>query len=152
MKICPPNNGKALLKIYNKTKPIDSVEFRVRTLTNPVLLTCNQYDETIFKGCQGVRVDVKDFYMERVVDKLDKFTITIRNNAGDIQNRKWSSLLSICCSKCFPRFEHWRDCYTIKFCSHCWLWGNLASWQQSWLLYLAGKNVNSDTKRKNNGS
>lgn len=83
VKICSTTIGKTVLRVFNKSKLIEKREVRVRPVPNPTLLTCSQNDEIMFKGCQGVRADIKDFYMEGIVSKVNKFRITIIKNTGD---------------------------------------------------------------------
>lgn len=76
-KICHSDKKVAFLKVYNKTKLIDSVAFKIISLPTPTLSTCFQDNEIILKNCPGIRADIIGFYIEGINCKIEKFTITI---------------------------------------------------------------------------
>jgi hypothetical protein len=82
VKICSPIQS-TVLKVYNKNQLITTREIRVRAVPNPTILTCTQDGEIMFKQCPGIRADIENFYIEGIVCKVEKFTVTIKKNTSD---------------------------------------------------------------------
>ena len=87
MKSLPITAISLLIFILGKTQSVKSKN--VDTIKNipmlsPTIYTCNQDNEYMFKGCSGVRAEMKNFGIEKTPVKVEKFTISIIKKSGDI--------------------------------------------------------------------
>jgi hypothetical protein len=86
-KVCEQATGYSEIKIYNKSKIVDSVRFRLIPMPNPKILVTSQDGEIIFKGIKawfGIRAEIDTTQVEGVRCTINRFIVTIQKNNGNL--------------------------------------------------------------------
>ena len=72
--------------ILGKAQPSNKMNvdtIKNRPMLNPTIYTCNQDNEYIFKGCLGVRAEIRNFGIKETPVIVEKFIINIFKKSGD---------------------------------------------------------------------
>lgn len=88
-KVCEQVTDYAEIKIYNKSRLVESVRFRLIPMPNPKIFVTTQDGEIVFKGLKAmgaVRAEMDTTQVEDVRCSINKFMVTIHKNNGNVMH------------------------------------------------------------------
>lgn len=81
--VCSSEKKSAWLKVYNKSKLVDSLFFRIIRLPEPSIKITSQKGQINFEPGSGIRADIDNFSVEGIFCKIEKFKLAVIKSEGD---------------------------------------------------------------------